>query len=77
VDSMVKTQLKAQLSAIGAANGAFKSAMSMPPTPVVGGIPPTPIMLQPAFAPYLAALKMHADEFDKLLKLLGDLIDKS
>jgi hypothetical protein len=77
MDSMTKTTFKATISAMAAQNNFFKTTMAMQPPPVVGGMPPMPIMLQPAFAPYLAALKMHADEFDKLLKLVGEVIDKS
>ena len=49
----------------------------MPPPMVMAGMPPMPVSLQPALAPYLGAMKTHADNYDKLLKLLSDVIDKS
>ena len=50
----------------------------MSPLPMVmAGMPPMPVSLQPALAPYLGAMKTHADNYDKLLKLLADVIDKS
>jgi hypothetical protein len=77
MDSMVRTKLKAQIAAMSASNNAFKAMMGITPMPVVAGIPPLPIVLQPVLAPYLAALQMHADEFAKLLKVCEEIIDKS
>lgn len=77
MDTMTKTQFKNQLLAMSAMNQGFKSAMGMPPAPVIGGMPPMPIMIQPALVPHFLALKQHADEFDKLLKLVGEIVDKS
>lgn len=77
MDAPTKAQFKAQLMGLTAVNTAFKSAMSIPPQPAMGGMPPMPIMLQPTLAPYLGALKQHADEFDKLIKIVGEIVDKS
>ena len=76
MDTMTKTQFKNQLAAMSAMNQGFKASMGMPPSPVIGGMPPAPIIIQPALAPHFAALKQHADEFEKLLKLVGDIVDK-
>ncbi len=76
MDAATKTKLKTQITTMSAMNSAFKSAMSMQPPPVMGGMPPMPIILQPALAPYLAALKTHADEYEKLLKMLDELVAK-
>ncbi len=73
---MTKTKFKSQLAALSAVNQTFKSSMGMALPPVLGGIPPTPIILQPAIGSHLAALKQHADEYEKLLKLLGEIVDK-
>lgn len=77
MDFTTKSKLKAQIFAMSSVNNAFKAAMVMPSIPVVAGVPPTPIIIQPALAPYLSALKMHAEEFDKLLKVLEELVDNS
>ena len=77
MDSMAKTKLKSQVVALSAVNNQFKSLVGIQPPPVVGGMPPVPINVAPAFAPLLAALKLHADEFDKLLKVVNEIIDKS
>lgn len=77
MDQQTKHQLKAQIAALRGLNGSFKSMMGTPPPPVIGGMPPMPIHLQPSLAPYLAALKMHADNYDQLLKTLSELIEKS
>lgn len=77
MDTNTKTTLKAQLSVLSAANTGFKAMLSMPPPMVMAGMPPIPVSLQPALAPYLGAMKTHADNYDKLLKLLSDVIDKS
>ena len=69
--------LKAQITALSAANTSFKTMLGMPPPMVMAGMPPMPVSLQPALAPYLGAMKTHADNYDKLLKLLADVIDKS
>ncbi len=77
MDLPTKSQLKAQIGAMKGMNSSFKALVSTPPAPVMGGMPPMPISLQPALTPYLNALKMHADNFDKLLKVLEEAIDKS
>ena len=77
MDAPTKIRLQATISAMAATNNVFKATMGMQPPPVVGGMPPMPIVLGPAFAPHLAALKQHAEEFDKLLKLVGEVIEKS
>jgi hypothetical protein len=77
VDTNTKNTLKAQITALSAANTGFKTMLGMPPPMVMAGMPPIPVSLQPALAPYLGAMKTHADNYDKLLKLLADVIDKS
>lgn len=77
MDNTTKNMLKAQLSVLAAANNGYKAMLSVPAPPVLAGMPPMPVSLQPALAPYLAAMKSQADSYDKLLKLVSDVIDKS
>jgi hypothetical protein len=76
MDAMTKTKFKSQLAALSAMNQGFKSTMGTAPAPAVGGMPPAPLILQPALALHLSALKQHAEEFDKLLKLLGEIVEQ-
>lgn len=76
MDAATKTTFKAQLSALSAANSNFKSSMGIPVSPVMGGMPPMPIIISSVLMPHLMALKTHAEEFDKLIRLLSDLVDK-
>ena len=77
MDSVTKIRLRAKISGLSATNQAFKGMMGMSPPPVIAGSPPMPIILLPALQPYLQALTNHADNFDRLLKLLDEMIDKS
>ena len=77
MDTVTKNMLKAQLTGLAAANNGYKAMLSVAPPPVMAGIPPMPVSLQPVLAAYLAAMKTQAESYDKLLKLLSDVIDKS
>jgi len=72
-----KMQLKAQLSTISAQNMAVRSLFSIPPNPIVAGVPPVPIVLAPAFSSWNQAFMMQAENTEKLIKLLEDFIAKS
>ena len=75
MDSTTKAKLKAQLSALSGLSGAIKAMINTPPPPAIGGIPPMPIQMQPSLSPLVAAMKSQSDQFDKMLKLLADVID--
>ena len=72
-----KMQLKAQLSTISAQNMAVRSMFAIPPNPVLGGMPPVPIVLAPAFSSWSQAFMMQAENTEKLIKVLEDFIAKS
>jgi hypothetical protein len=76
MDAMTKNMFKSQLAGLSAANQHFKSIMGVSPAPVLAGVPPAPVLIQAAIGPHLNALKQHADEFEKLIKLLGEIVDK-
>lgn len=77
MDAQSKMKIKAQLTTLSAVNMGFKSMVSVPPGIVLAGMPPTPVILQPVLAPYLNALQTHADNFDKLIKVITEMVDKS
>lgn len=77
MDAQTKIQFKAQLMSLTATNSAFKSVMGIQVGVVMAGVPPMPVVLQGALGPHLAALRQHADDFDKLIKIVTDIVDKS
>lgn len=77
VDASTKTILQTQLSVLSSTNAGFKAMLNIPPPMLMAGMPPMPVSLQPALAPYLAAMKGQADNYDKLIKLVSEVIDKS
>ncbi|HWA58291.1 MAG TPA: hypothetical protein VG692_13610 [Gemmatimonadales bacterium] len=77
MDEQTRGDLKNQLEILTANNIRFQALVGMPPTPVVGGMPPLPISLDPALAPYLQALRYHATDFETLLNIVKEVIDES
>ncbi|HSB55726.1 MAG TPA: hypothetical protein VLD58_15300 [Gemmatimonadales bacterium] len=76
MDDKTRRELKNQLQTLGANNAGFRGLMGLPPTPIVGGVPPVPIPTDLALNPYLHGLRQHADDFDRLLKLLETVVDQ-
>ena len=75
MDSTTKTKLKTQLNVLSGLSSATKSLINIPPPPAMGGMPPMPIQMQPSLSPLVAAMRSQSDQFDKMLKLLADVID--
>lgn len=76
MDDKTRTALKNEIVILSSTNNGFRQMMGLPPSPIIGGMPPVPIPTYPALAPYLQALRQHADDFDRLLKLIDGLIDE-
>ena len=72
-----KQKYKVQVAALAAQLQGTKSmlAVPIPPTPPVP--PMAPAMLQPSLAPLLGALRTQADLIEKLIKLVGDVVESS
>jgi hypothetical protein len=70
-----KHKFKAQVQVLAAQLQGAKSMLSMPipPTPPMPQMVPIP--LAPSLTPLQNALKMQSDVIDKLVKLLGDVIE--
>lgn len=76
MDDKTRTEFKSVVLMLSASNSGFRQMMGLPPTPIIGGVPPVPIPTHTALAPYLQALRQHADDFDRLLKVVDGLIDE-
>jgi hypothetical protein len=72
-----KQKFKAQLIAIGGQLQSSKALMGAPIPPAPPSPPGAPLMLQPALSPLLSALKMQSDAIDKLIKLVGDVVESA
>ncbi len=77
MDHSTKQNLKARLAAMSALTSSAKGMLSSPLPPAIGGVPAVPIQLQQSFALHLNAMKMVADELDKLTKVVAEIVDKS
>jgi hypothetical protein len=72
-----KQKFRALLPALGAQLQASRSLMNAPisPTPPMPAM--TPIPLAPSLAPLQSALRTQSEMLEKLVKLLGDVIEAS
>lgn len=76
MDEKTRAELKSLLVVASVNNSNFRGTMGLPPSPIIGGIPPVPIPISPALAPYLYAIRQHAEDFDRLIKVLDRVIDQ-
>ncbi len=76
MDEKTRSEMKAQLDEMTIGNARFRALVGMPPVPILGGLVPVPISVEPALMPYLQALRSHAEDFDKLVILLKRLVEK-
>jgi aspartyl/asparaginyl beta-hydroxylase (cupin superfamily) len=72
-----KQKFKAQLMGLSAQVQASRSLMTaaIPPTPPMPAM--TPIPLTPSLTPLQSALRTQSEMLEKLLKVLGDVIEAS
>ena len=71
----LKKKLQVEVMAIGAHNQGFKALLGSALPPVLGVPPGVPIPLETPLKPLIQALRLHADNVDKLLKLLSDVLE--
>jgi hypothetical protein len=76
MNDKTRRELKNQIQVLLATNNSFRGLMGMPPSPIVGGLPPVPIPTDMALNPYLQGLRQHAEDFDKLIKMLDTILDQ-
>ncbi len=86
MDAMTKSTLRGQISHIIAVNQGLRAQFATRGMPVTvnlpvagpyGGLATGPVDIVPALSPYLQAFQQQSDNFDKMLKLLDDIVAKS